>query len=61
MPKIDTTNKHLVSSQGERIVIMLPPRGPIEKDDALTLAAWIVAIVGDEERFREILSAVEGT
>jgi hypothetical protein len=76
MPReIDTLNRFGVCTRITRaqaladppqppdIVLLLPPaRGQIiQADVALTLAAWIVAIVGDRERFDEILKAVEAT
>jgi hypothetical protein len=54
-----TYNKHIVSARGSRIIIQAPPMGAISHDDALNLAAWIVACVGDEERFRRMLTAVQ--
>lgn len=63
VPVIDTTNKFLVSADagGDRIRIMLPPTLPISVEDALGLAAWIVAISGKKERFGEIYEAVCNT
>lgn len=66
MAEIDTTNKFMVAMKGvgsgeEQYLIMNPPRGPISKDDALLLAAWICAIVADDDRFTEITNAVINT
>lgn len=65
MSAVDTTNKHLVSSTGDDIVILNPPaRGVrMSKLDALTFAAWIVALAdnGDDPTFAEIREAVERT
>lgn len=36
-------NKFLVASQGNKLVIMNPPRFPISNQEALELAAWILA------------------
>lgn len=55
-----TINKHMVGMQGGRIVIHLPPREPMEKEDALIFAAWIIALadpIGD--RFKEILDTIQ--
>ena len=61
MRPIDTANKYGVSSRGNTIGLLFPPRGEMSKDEALTLAAWLVALACDEERFKEILTAVENT
>ncbi len=62
--EIDTLNRFLVGArgvEGEEIVILRPPLAPMSVDEALTLAAWLVAITGDEIRFEKILSAVKAT
>ena len=46
---------------GDVVTILVPPRGPISKDRALALAAWLVAVTGERERFNAILDAVEST
>lgn len=65
MSDIDTTNKHLVSSTGDEIVILNPPArmARMSRVDALTFAAWIVAVadIGDDPTFAEILDAVRST
>jgi hypothetical protein len=60
---LDTTNKYLVAANGKGIVIMNPPRGPIPADDALTLAAWIVAMAEHMAslEFNDVRRAVENT
>lgn len=58
----DTFNFHMVCVQGDKIVILNPPRTPIEKDRALVLAAWIVVLadpLGDS--FNEILETIKNT
>jgi hypothetical protein len=59
---IDTANRFLVggSADGHRIVIVgLPSLRPhLTHEHALTLAAWLVAMVGDRERFDRILDAI---
>lgn len=42
---IDTTNKFLVAVHGDDVVIV-NPRRRMDKDDALNLAAWLVALAG---------------
>lgn len=58
---MDTMNKHLVGVQGDKIVIMMPPREPMSKPEALVFAAWIVTLADyseDEKDFRSALEAV---
>ncbi len=59
--EVNTANQFLVSAQGDKIRIMLHPTVPITKEEALGLAAYLVAITGDEERFKQILEAVQNT
>lgn len=62
MSEIDTTNDSLVAVNNQGVLIIMPPRGPMPKDKALRLAAWIVALadpVGDE--FAATLEAVRNT
>lgn len=57
---MDTQNKFMVGVQGNNIAILLPPRGPISKEDALMMAAWIVTLAtNDEDQFAEYLVAVQ--
>lgn len=58
---MDTTNDFLVSMRGEAIIIMLAPRVPITKEEALRLAAYLVAMADDKNEFPEILKAVQNT
>lgn len=59
--------KFITCARGDMVVLQLVhsgrPAGGAEltKYEALTLAAWLVAIVGDREGFEEILQAVEST
>jgi len=47
MDDIDTTNDFLVSSgPSGGVRIMMLPTGPIGKEQALRLAAWLVAMTG---------------
>lgn len=59
--EIDTSNKYMVGMQGNGIAIMFPPRGPIHRDEALTLAAWLVALADHGGQFGKILEAVQNT
>ena len=57
--EIDTTNKFLVSSGGDDIVFLRPLPQRLNYDDALLLAAYIVAMVADSDRWEATLTAVE--
>jgi hypothetical protein len=59
---IDTFNKFLVGMRGETIIIGMPPRTPLVREEALLLAAYLVALADPSgERFRRVLEAVEDT
>ena len=61
---IETLNKFLVGVRGDEIVIMNPPRTLISKEDALLLAAYLVAMADTSEgheQFERVLEAVEST
>ena len=60
---MDTSNKYLVGVAGDgRLHLQMPPRGPMTKDEALLLAAWMVALADPGgERFEKILAAVLDT
>lgn len=61
---MDVFNKHGVSLKGDQIALLIPPAAfvPMSKDEALTLAAWLVVLADPlGERFEEIISAVENT
>jgi len=62
MNEIDTTNDHLVGMRGDQVVIVLPPMAPMGHDEALRLAAWLVAVadpLGDD--FDTVRKAVLST
>lgn len=66
MTEIDTCNKFGVGTLGDDIVILLPVPRQLTRADALLLAAWLVALVGDvgqegELTFEDVLTAVENT
>ncbi len=60
---METLNKWAVGVQGDMIVLGLPMRAArMSKDDALLLAAWLVAIAsGDPVEFEPVLNAVLST
>lgn len=57
--EFDTANKHLVGLKGDQVVVMVPPRAPLSREEAMMLAVWLVAISGvDLETFRQAYEAV---
>jgi hypothetical protein len=59
--KIDTTNKFLVGVLGDKVVVMAPPVKPINRQDALLLAAYLVAFSDENDEFQNYLLAVRNT
>jgi hypothetical protein len=59
----DTSNKFLVGSNGESVVIQFIPHPPaLSRADALNLAAWLVAMADPSgEEFDEVLRRVLNT
>lgn len=57
--KIDTTNKFLVAGSGNDIVFLRPVPSRISHQDALLLAAYLVAMAGDDEQWERTLKAVQ--
>jgi hypothetical protein len=56
---IEIVNKFLVSTHEGRVQILFPPRTPMPPDDAVLLAAWLVALADPmQERFPEVLDKV---
>jgi hypothetical protein len=66
---IDTINAHIVCVVGNNAIIVgNPPTGPLTRQQALSLAAWLVAMVeaadpADEgcPTFEQVLQAVRST
>jgi hypothetical protein len=59
---VDTTNDHLVGMQGGKVVMVLPPACPMDRDEALRMAAWIQLLADPlGERFETIRSAIANT
>lgn len=51
--ELSEDNKFCVGVSGARIVICKPPRGSISNEDAVNLAAWLVALTdpfGDQSK-----------
>ena len=59
--EIDTTNRFVVAGQGEDLVFLLPVPQRITREDALLLAAYLVALADHENRFQAVLHAVMNT
>lgn len=58
---MDTMNKFAVGVRASQVTFPVGLPAIMSKDDALLLAAWIVAIADDGEKFDKILDAVVGT
>lgn len=56
---VDTFNRFFVQARGAHVTIISLPVRPMSHEEALGLAAWLVALTGQKARFREILRAVE--
>jgi hypothetical protein len=53
-------NEFLVSIHGDKIAILMPPRGPITKEQALRLAAYIVTLADPQgDAFTDMLDQVQ--
>ena len=60
--EIETMNDCMVCVSGHGVGIMLPPVGPMAKDRALRLAAWLVALAEENDgEFAAVLEAVRNT
>ena len=59
--EIDVTNKFLVAAQGGEIVFLRPVPQRVSHQDALLLAAYLVAMVGDDAQWAATKTAVENT
>ena len=60
---VETFNRFMVSSQDGNVLMLHPPKmgEPFSPQDALLLAAWLVAILFQEDKFSEVLQAVQST
>lgn len=59
---IDVTNDNLVGKRGDGTIVFLKPAMPMPVDEALRMAAWIVALADPlDEQFPAVLEAVRGT
>ena len=61
--ELDTGNHHLVTSHQGKVIMMLPPRGPLDPEQAIMLAAWLVVSANMESPvtlgIQEAITAVE--
>ena len=48
----------LPNDEIQGITILKPPMKPIDKEEALNLAAWIVALVNDDRLFNLMLKEI---
>ena len=55
--EIDVSNCQLVTTSGDKIVIVWP-NATMNHHQALVHAAWLVALVDNDERFQKILATV---
>lgn len=58
---IDTCNRFLVATSGDgQRVSLLPAGGIISREEALNMAAWIVALTDPEQReFQRLLDGIK--
>ncbi len=61
--EIDTLNKFGLASGGKGFTILCLPRVPFSADDALLLAAYLVAVAEPQasHKFEDVLRAVQST
>ena len=59
--ELDLGNKFCVGVSGARLIISKPPRGSMSLDDAVNLAAWLVALADPfGEKFKKAFAATGG-
>jgi len=59
-----TLNRFAVGSKGDEVVILIPPKHPLSREEALVLAAYLVTvaeIITGPESFEDILKQVKNT
>lgn len=57
---IDTFNKFAIGVRGSQVAFPVGLPATMSKDDALVLAAWIVAMADDGAKFDQILADMVG-
>lgn len=58
---MDTANDNLIAIDGDGNIVSLIRQFKMSKEEALRMAAWIVALADSKDEFPEILAAVENT
>lgn len=62
MSATDANNYFVVTTSGGSILILDPPSGPMSRNEALNLAAWLVALADpDGGDFVDMLTDVQST
>lgn len=56
-----TSNIFFVGASGDSISILMPPGQYISRQEALNLAAWLVAIADVDDEFSDLLQSVRNT
>ena len=60
--EFEISNKFMVGMQAGKIRMLIPPRGPMTKEEALVLAAWLVCLADfGGDCFEQILEKVQNT
>lgn len=60
---MESWNKFLVGVRGDKVVVInFPPIAEgLSKSDALLLAAWLVALADDDDKFPALLDRVQSS
>jgi hypothetical protein len=56
---VELMNKHLVTAHQGKVLVGLPPRAPMTSDEAIELAAWLVAMAGIVDAGKNVPCPVE--
>lgn len=58
---VDTTNRFLIGVRASDSLVgpLFSIDWPLNEEDALNLAAWLVVLAGGKEKFLEVLDAIE--
>lgn len=56
---MEVNNTQLVGVHAGSNIIILKPKNPMSKQEALELAAWLVVLADTEGKFGEYLDAVQ--
>jgi hypothetical protein len=58
---IDPANAQFAGRDGSGRISVMMPRALMTRQEALTHAAWLVALADDDDEFGTYLSAIRGT